>query len=138
LSDVNWRAHPDYRGEESLNLVANGSFLGVDHPGRSFLALTASYRYLGLDEDVSPQIRTLVSSRLLDKARILAAAIRVGTIVSGSMGNILPRTPIACVKSKVVLTMPRDLADLASDRLQNRLKQLARLIGREPLIETEG
>ena len=138
LSDVNWRAHPDYRGEESLNLVANGSFLGVDHPGRSFLALTASYRYLGLDEDVSPQIRTLVSSRLLDKARILAAAIRVGTIVSGSMGNILPRTPIACVKSKVVLTMPRDLADLASDRLQNRLKQLARLIGREPQIEVEG
>jgi hypothetical protein len=32
------------------------------------------------------------------------------------------------------LTLPRGLADLASERLQNRLKHLGRLIGREPAI----
>jgi exopolyphosphatase/guanosine-5'-triphosphate,3'-diphosphate pyrophosphatase len=36
------------------------------------------------------------------------------------------------------LTLPRGLADLASERLQNRLKQLARLIGREPAITIAG
>ncbi|ACB95199.1 exopolyphosphatase [Beijerinckia indica] len=138
LSDVNWRAHPDYRGEESLNLVVNGSFIGIDHPGRAFLILSASYRYLGLDEDVNPQLRGLVSSRLLDKARTLAATLRVATVISGSMGGILPRTSLTCVKSKVILSLPGDLVDLVSERLQNRLKQLSRLIGREPQVEIKG
>ncbi len=138
LADVNWRAHPDYRSEESLNLVENVSFMGVDHAGRAFLALTAAYRYQGLDQAVSPQLRTLVSARMLDKARILAAAMRVANLVSGAMEAVLPRTPLVCAKSKVILTLPGDLADLSSERLQNRLKQLARLIGREPVITIAG
>ncbi len=36
LSDIGWRAHPDYRGIQSLNLIAHGTFVGVDHPGRAF------------------------------------------------------------------------------------------------------
>jgi exopolyphosphatase/guanosine-5'-triphosphate,3'-diphosphate pyrophosphatase len=71
---------------------------------------------------------------MIDKARILAAAMRVESVVSAAMADILPRIPMVCVKSKVVLTLPRDLADIASDRLHNRLKALARLIGREPEI----
>jgi exopolyphosphatase/guanosine-5'-triphosphate,3'-diphosphate pyrophosphatase len=138
LADVNWRAHPDYRSDESVNLVENTSFTGVDHPGRSFLALTTSYRYLGLDADVSPQIRALVSSRALDKARIVAAAIRLASTLSGAMPDVLPSTPVACLKTKLVLTLPHELADLACDRLLNRLKQLARLIGREPEIVIAG
>ncbi|WP_051335720.1 Ppx/GppA family phosphatase [Methylocapsa acidiphila] len=138
LADVNWRAHPDYRSEESLNLIENTAFMGVDHPGRSFLVLAMSYRYLGLDADVSPQIRALVSSRSLDKARILAAAMRLAYLLSGAMPDVLARTPVACVKSRVVLTLPSDLADLASERVHNRLKQLARLIGREPAITVAG
>jgi exopolyphosphatase/guanosine-5'-triphosphate,3'-diphosphate pyrophosphatase len=138
LADVNWRAHPDYRSEESLNLVENVAFLGVDHPGRAFLALTAAYRYQGVDQDVSPQLRTLVSARMLDKARILAAAMRVGNLVSAAMAGVLPRTPLVCVKAKLVLTLPAELGNLSSERLQNRLKQLARLIGREPVITVAG
>ena len=43
LSDIGWHAHPDYRGIQSLNLVAHGNFVGVDHPGRAFLALTVYF-----------------------------------------------------------------------------------------------
>ena len=39
LSDVGWRAHPDYRGEQSLNTIAHAGLGGVDHAGRIFLAL---------------------------------------------------------------------------------------------------
>jgi exopolyphosphatase / guanosine-5'-triphosphate,3'-diphosphate pyrophosphatase len=138
LADINWRAHPDHRHEESLNIVENAAFLGVDHPGRSFLALAASYRYLGLDADVSPQIRALVSARMLDRARILAAATRAAYVISGAMSGVLPSTPLTCVETTLNLTLPRGLADLASERLQNRLKQLGRLIGREPAITIAG
>src|ERR1700737_3849351 len=138
LTDVNWRAHPDHRSEESINIVMNAAFLGVDHPGRLFLALAASYRYLGLDADVSPQIHALVSARMLDRARILAAATRAAYVISGAMSGVLPLTPLTCVKTALILTLPRSLADLASERVQNRLKQLARLIGREPAITIAG
>jgi exopolyphosphatase/guanosine-5'-triphosphate,3'-diphosphate pyrophosphatase len=134
LSDVNWRAHPDHRHEESVNIVENAAFLGVDHPGRSFLALTACYRYLGVDADVSPQIRALVSARMLERARILAAAMRAAFVISGAMPGVLPAAPLACTKSKLVLALPRRFADLAAERLQNRLKQLGRLVWREPVI----
>jgi len=139
LADVNWRAHPDYRGEESLNLVENTALTAIDHPGRAFLALTMAYRYLGLDDDeVSPQIRALASARMLDRARIVAAAVRLAYLVSGAMPDVLPRTPVACLKSKVELTLPADLADLASDRLYSRVKQLARLIGRDAIVTIAG
>jgi exopolyphosphatase/guanosine-5'-triphosphate,3'-diphosphate pyrophosphatase len=35
LADIGWRAHPEYRGIQSLNIIAHASFIGVDHPGRA-------------------------------------------------------------------------------------------------------
>ena len=48
LADIGWRGHPDYRGEQSVDLVAYGSLTGVDHPGRAFLAEVLAVRYMGL------------------------------------------------------------------------------------------
>jgi exopolyphosphatase / guanosine-5'-triphosphate,3'-diphosphate pyrophosphatase len=134
LADVNWRAHPDHRYEEGMNIAENAAFLGIDHPGRSFLALAASYRYLGIDADVSPQIRALVSARMLDKARILAAAVRAAIVISGAMPGVLPKAPLRCSKTQLILTLPRRLADLATEKLHNRIAQLGRLLRREPIV----
>jgi exopolyphosphatase / guanosine-5'-triphosphate,3'-diphosphate pyrophosphatase len=134
LSDIAWRAHPDYRGEQSYDLVANAAFVGIDHPSRAFLALAASYRHVANDQQVSPQARSLVSARQLDRARILGAAMRVAYIVSAAMPGVLPRTPMRAEKGRVTLALPSDLAPLNSDRLQTRLRQFARLIGGDPEI----
>ena len=77
LSDIAWRAHPDYRGEQSYDLVANAAFIGIDHPSRAYLALAASFRHVSSDQDVSPLARSLVSPRQLERARLLGAAMRV-------------------------------------------------------------
>ena len=135
LTDIGWRAHPDYRGEQSLNIIAHAAFVGIDHPGRAFLALAASYRHIGPDEDVSPQIRTLATARMLDRAHILGAAMRLAYVVSAAMPGVLPRAALLCQKEKLVLSLPGDLADLANERVQSRMKQLARLIGREPQVK---
>ena len=45
LSDVGWRAHPDYRGEQSVNTIAHAGLGGVDHQGRIFLALSVFHRH---------------------------------------------------------------------------------------------
>jgi len=135
LSDFGWRAHPDYRGEQSLNIIAHSAFSGIDHPGRAFLALTVAYRHLGLEESVSPEIRGLVSASLLDRARMLGASMRVAYRISAGMPNLLPQAPMRCIRGKLVLSLPASLADLAGERVLNRQKQLARLIGREPEIK---
>lgn len=135
LSDISWRAHPDYRGEQSLNLIAHASFIGVDHPGRAFLALAIYYRHVGLvDEDLSPRIRELVSARLLDRARILGAAMRVGYILSAAMPGTLPLTPLTVERGKLSLQLRGDLAPLSGDRIASRLRTLGRLIGRDSVV----
>ncbi len=134
LSDISWRAHPDYRGTQAYDLVANSAFIGVDHPARAFLALAAAYRHLSNEDFVTPQSRSLVSARQLDRARILGAAMRVAYNISAAMPGVLPRAPMVCEKGHVVLELPADLAPLSSERLQSRMRQFARLIGGVPEI----
>jgi exopolyphosphatase/guanosine-5'-triphosphate,3'-diphosphate pyrophosphatase len=134
LSDIAWRAHPDYRGEQSYDLVANAAFVGLDHPSRAYLALAASYRHVSGDQEMSPHARSLVSPRQLDRARLLGAAMRVAYIVSAAMPGVLPRAPMVVQRGRVVLTLPSDLAPLNSERLQSRLRQFARLLGGDPEV----
>ena len=81
------------------------------------------------EDFVSPQSRSLVTARQLDRARILGAAMRVAYNISAAMPGVLPRAPMVCEKGQVILTLPTDLAPLSSERLQSRMRQFARLIG---------
>ena len=135
LADIGWRAHPDYRGEQSLNIIANAAFAAVDHPGRIFLSLAVFFRHVGLvDGELSPLLRELASPHMLDRARVLGAAMRVAYLVSAAMPGVLPQTPMVVKRGKLVLSLEGGFRELASDRLFNRLRQLARLIGRVPAI----
>jgi exopolyphosphatase/guanosine-5'-triphosphate,3'-diphosphate pyrophosphatase len=134
LADIGWRAHPDYRGEQSLNIIAHASFLGVDHPGRAYLALAVFFRHVGLWEgELSPHVRELASARMIDRARVLGGALRVAYLISAAMPGILPGTPLAVVRGQLVLSLKGQYAALGGERLYNRLRQLARLIGRDSI-----
>jgi exopolyphosphatase / guanosine-5'-triphosphate,3'-diphosphate pyrophosphatase len=138
LADIGWRAHPDYRGEQSLNIISHAAFVGVDHPGRAFLALTVFFRHAGLaalaDDELSPHVRELATSRILDHARVLGATMRVAYLVSGAMPGVLPNTPLVVERGKLKLKLPGPYASLGGERVFGRVKQLARLVGREPVV----
>lgn len=136
VADIGWRAHPDYRGEQSLNIIAHAAFVGVDHPGRAYIALAIFFRHVGLlhDEELSPRIRELASTRTLDRARVLGATLRVAYMVSASQPGVLPRTPMKVERHRLVLRLEGDCAALAGERVLSRLKHLARLVGREPVV----
>jgi exopolyphosphatase/guanosine-5'-triphosphate,3'-diphosphate pyrophosphatase len=138
LADIGWRAHPDYRGEQSLNIIANAAFVAIDHPGRAFIALAVFFRHVGLvDEELSPRLRELASTRVLDRARVLGAALRVAYLVSASTIGVLPKTPMLVERGRLVLRLENGMKALAGERVFNRLRQLARLVGREPVMATE-
>jgi exopolyphosphatase/pppGpp-phosphohydrolase len=74
VADISWRAHPDYRGSQALNINRCGSFGGIDHAGRSFMALANYYRHEGLIEDeIAPEIVQLATPRLRERAKLLGA-----------------------------------------------------------------
>lgn len=131
LADIGWRAHPDYRGEQSLDMIAHGSFAGVDHLGRAYMSLAIFYRHMGLlDDEASPRIREIASTRILDRARTLGGAMRVAYLVSAAVPGVLPRTPLTVKKDVLTLKLPAELGELGSDRLRNRLNKLGRLLAR--------
>ncbi|MBV9558381.1 MAG: exopolyphosphatase, partial [Pseudolabrys sp.] len=121
---------------QSMNIIAHGAFVGIEHPGRAFLALTVYFRHAGLSEDeLSPRLRELATTRMLDRARVLGAAMRVAYMISAGQGGVLPKTPVVVKRDNLVLTLPGQYAKLAGDRIFNRLRTLARIIGRSPVIE---
>ncbi len=130
LADIGWRAHPDYRGEQSFSIISNAAFVGVDHPGRAYLALAIYYRHAGLsDEELGPGLREIAPLRLREAARALAASFRIGYLVSAAVEGVLPRTAIRRVDDRLELILPPDMAELRGARLESRLRQFAALGG---------
>ncbi len=138
LTDIGWRAHPEYRGEQSLNLIAHAAFIGIDHPGRAYLALANFYRHEGLiDEQLSPRIRELASTRLMERARALGATLRVGHIISAATPGVVGRTRVEQRGKTLMLVLPEDLAPLGGARVLRRFGQIAKFAGLEPAITAE-
>ena len=90
---------------------------------------------MGPDADVSPTIRSIATVRMLDRAHILGAAMRVGYLVSAAMPGVLPQCPMTCSRTRVTLSVPQEIAALVNERLNGRLKQMGKLIGREPMMK---
>jgi exopolyphosphatase / guanosine-5'-triphosphate,3'-diphosphate pyrophosphatase len=136
LSDIGWRVHPDYRGEQTLNLITNGNFGSITHQGRAFIALSVFYRYAGLSEENEPPtlIRELVPPAMVERARLLGAAFRVAHLISAARPGVLPATHFRSHDRKLMLVFEHRMVDLVADRVGSRFKQLARLVGRSGSI----
>ncbi|MCK5713301.1 MAG: exopolyphosphatase, partial [Hyphomicrobiaceae bacterium] len=135
ISDISWRAHPDYRGEQGINLLAYAALGGIDHPGRVFLALSIFYRHVGAGEgrgkDLSDQLKSVLSKRLQKRARIVGAAVRTAHMLSIGISGVIDETPLSYEDDKLVLTIPRSYAGMDGERLRRRLDALALLLGRQ-------
>jgi len=130
LSDIGWRGHPDYRGEQSVDMVAYGSLAGVDHPGRAFLAEALAVRYMGLKHrSMSTELMSLSGAAANMKARLLGATFRVAYPMSAAMPGVLQRTHFTLEMGKLRLHLAPDLAFLAGEHLEGRLDQLAGVAG---------
>jgi exopolyphosphatase / guanosine-5'-triphosphate,3'-diphosphate pyrophosphatase len=133
LADIGWRAHPEYRGTQSLNIIAHASFIGVDHPGRVYLALANMFRHEGiLDDKMAPEIEALAPPRYRERARLLGGMFRVVYLLSASMPGLIPKLRWQKrADGTLVLLIPREHAALMGERPAGRLAQLARISGRK-------
>ena len=138
ISDIGWREHPDYRGEQSLNLLAHAGLSGIDHQGRVFMALAIFYRHAGASQEhadeLSERLKALASKRAQKRARIVAAAIRTAHMLSIGVPGVIDETPLSYDGDKLVLSIPKAYAGLDGERLRRRMDTLAALVEKVPEI----
>jgi exopolyphosphatase/guanosine-5'-triphosphate,3'-diphosphate pyrophosphatase len=133
LADIGWRAHPDYRADRSMSMISQAAFVGVDHPGRVFLALTIFYRYEG--EVMKDDLTRLLSEPDMERAHLLSSIFRLAYILSAAMPGMLPRIGLTLEGNKTLtLTLPAKLKDLMGERIEKRLASLAFEMGRSPRV----
>ncbi|MEO9337376.1 exopolyphosphatase [Mesorhizobium sp. SB112] len=132
LADIGWRAHPEYRGMQSLNIIAHASFIGVDHPGRVYLALANLYRHEGIfNDDAAKELRSLAPQRYLERARLLGGLMRVVYLLSASMPGVIPLLKWEQRGDKLALVIPASHAGLYGERPAARMTQLAKMTDRK-------
>ena len=130
LSDISWRAHPDYRGEQSAALIAQSGLVGVDHPGRAFLSLCVYHRYeRKLVGELLPKLSAMISRQQQKRALIVGQAVRLAQTLSAGMKGVLPQTSLTYEGGKLVLRLPQSLAALDGEQLKRRLRSVARELG---------
>lgn len=132
ISDIGWRAHPDYRGEQTLNLIAHSGLTGIDHAGRMFLALTLYNRHNGDDnsgaDELPARIKNTVGKRAQKRAKIVGAALRTAHMLSIGTTGIIDECPLTYDEDKLVLTIASAYKDLDGERLNRRFSALAGLL----------
>lgn len=135
LADISWRAHPDYRGLQALNVIAHSSFVGITHPGRAFIALANYYRYEGLSDDNSTgPLAAIATPRLLERAKILGGLLRVVYLFSASMPGVVRNLSIVPSTTPGIdldFLIPAEYRDFGGERVEGRLQQLGKLTGRK-------
>ena len=134
LSEMAWRANPDYRAEEAARMAAYAAIPAITHRERAFLASVQHARYEGLTENFSPPLRGLLTPAEIDAARALGCLIRVAYNISAGQPGVLPSTPIRIENGVLVQHLPPEFADLSNERLIGRLKQTARMLSVGHLI----
>ena len=125
LADIGWRGHPDYRGEQSVDLVAYGSLVGVDHPGRAFLSQVLAVRYMGLKHKISQGLLALAGPADTQRAKLIGLLMRVAYPMSAAMPGVLPRIRFEVESGALKLLLPGDLAFLDGEHFRGRLEHLA-------------
>lgn len=137
LADISWRAHPDYRGLQALNIISHSTFTGISHAGRVYIALANYFRFEGLNDDgVSSRLAAIAGPKYLDYAKLLGGMLRVVYLFSASMPGVVPHLAFEKAKPSdgdvdIVLVVPGMFEAFKGERLEGRLQQLSKLTGKK-------
>lgn len=137
LSDIGWRIHADYRGDQTSSLIAFGLYPGIEHSGRVFVALTIFYRNEGSFSNYAraPEIIKLASKTIIQRAQVLGAVMRIASLFCASTTGILSKFGWGADEGGYFITVPEEYQDLIADRPIGRIQQLSNLLNKNVRFE---
>jgi exopolyphosphatase/guanosine-5'-triphosphate,3'-diphosphate pyrophosphatase len=130
LSDLAWREHPDFRAIQALRRILHLPLVGIDHPGRAFIAYTVFLRYGGpAGAKEAMEATVLLSERWCERAILLGAAQRLSYRVSAATRWVLDHSALRVNGKLLELKLPDDGSVPEGEAVQRRLKALAQAGG---------
>ena len=137
LSEIAWRQHPDLRAADAFARISRAPFVGIDHPGRVFLALAVARRYKsGLPADTDWVVNRMLSSAAQAEARALGLTLRLAERLSCGEPAVLDGSQLAAEDGRLVLRVAPEHLPLLSGKAQSAADALARAVGCTLLLET--
>jgi exopolyphosphatase/guanosine-5'-triphosphate,3'-diphosphate pyrophosphatase len=135
LSDIAWRAHPDFRAERGVDAALHGNWVAITAAERGALATALHYCFGGSnDAPILELLAQLAPPALLARARAWGLALRLGQRLTGGTASGLSASGLERTGSAVVLRLAPEHADLVGDTVARRLKLLGNALGLEPTI----
>ncbi|WP_300378484.1 Ppx/GppA family phosphatase [Henriciella sp.] len=135
-ADCGGRYHPDHRADMAFYLILRSPVRCLSHHDRVLLAHAIGARYthkfrrpkafarLGRDSD--EQV-----------ARIMGAAMRLGAVFSGRSAALMKQARLRTTKSKLILEVSPENADMISATVEKRLSQLASFMNLDAQVAIE-
>ncbi len=137
LADLEWSEHPDYRAEHALLRILRYPLIGVDHPGRAYMALAVASRHAEVSENLLARfLDGLLDGAELSRAKATGLAMRLAYTFSGGVISLLEQTALRRDENRLKLELPGHADVLVGDVVQSRFRTLAQELGCQPRIAT--
>ncbi len=128
LGDVFWHIHPDYRAEHAFQRILRLPFMGLSHMDRVTLALAVFLRYQpNARNELAQRAHIHVDEDHKTWATLMGRALRLGCVISGGMGGVLPRTALALRDGELEVTLPADAPWLVTQQVRRRVAKNAHI-----------
>jgi exopolyphosphatase/guanosine-5'-triphosphate,3'-diphosphate pyrophosphatase len=133
LSDIAWRAHPDFRAERGVDAALHGNWVAVTAAERAALACALHYCFGGRsDSPTLALLARLAPEDLLTRARSWGLALRLGQRLTGGTAAALANSRLQRNAGKVELQLVQPA--LLGEAVQRRLRLLASALNLEPFV----
>jgi exopolyphosphatase/guanosine-5'-triphosphate,3'-diphosphate pyrophosphatase len=129
LSDIAWRAHPDFRAERGLDSALHGQWVAIDAPGRAILG-QALFTHFG-GQGTPPVVARLLEGGQSDCAIRWGLAMRLGQRLSGGSAEALEASRIDVDGGALVVSLAKADEALYGEAVERRHKLLATAFGRK-------
>ena len=133
LSDVAWRAHPDFRAERGLDIALHGNWVAITAAERAMLA-AALFACFGGDsgDHAAALLARLAPPAALARARSWGLALRLGQRLTGGTAAPLVASKLYRDEDRLVLALAGRDAPLWGEAVGRRLKALAQAMDLAP------
>ncbi|MDH3472877.1 MAG: Ppx/GppA family phosphatase [Rhodospirillales bacterium] len=126
LSDFAWREHPDYRAAQAMHRILHYPFVGIDHPGRAFVACAVFVRYGGEpDAPVAKPVVSLLRPRSARRARLVGMALRLAYTLSAGAPSLLATTGLQVADGGLWLDLSGDGSVPVGEVVERRFAAVA-------------
>ncbi len=130
LSDIAWRAHPDFRAERGVDAALHGNWVAITAAERAALAQALHHCFGGAnDAPVLALLAQLAPPALLAQARTWGLALRLGQRLTGGTAAALTASRLLRDGDAVVLRLDAGQGALLGETVSRRLKLLGQALG---------